>query len=78
MATLQNLSRKFTGNSHLLAMMFDYLEAKFPGIGSNYLLVNLHQKCTSKRRLKLRSQIFPRLGPFNTLEILPVFFFPDA
>jgi hypothetical protein len=75
---LHDLSRKFTGNSFMLGIMFHYLEEAFPGIGSNYLLINLHQMCKSKRRLKLRSQIFPRIGPFSTLETMPLFFFPDV
>jgi hypothetical protein len=73
--TRQNLSRRFTGSTHELGKMFHFLEMEFPEVGSNYLLVNLHQLCKIKRQLKIRSQIFPRLGPLGTMELMPLFFF---
>jgi hypothetical protein len=76
--SLQAISRKITGSSVALTKMFRFISEKFPIRGvSNYLLINLHQKCVQPETLAFRTEIFPRMGPFGSMETMPVFLYVD-
>ncbi len=75
--TTRHVSRMLTGKTDCLSDIQEYIARHFTGPGQRYVLGDFHPRCKDPKMLKLRTQIFPRVTPLGTKEIMPLFFIVD-